>query len=142
MAGFTGNVFGDTSFFEAARATSAELFSSSANPVGNPPVITVVSPPVGPIPSQYTPVVLDVVDNNPGVLFTILVVRYSSEQRRFVAWDGDSFVTPFASMSTVTNITAGKRYSLVPAGGWTPGVSITLDVYSVDTAGNFDGIFP
>lgn len=142
MAGFTGEVFGATTFFQAARSGSAELFSSSSAPIGNPPVITVVSPPVGPIPSQYTPVILDVVDNNPGVLFTILVARYSSEQRRFVVWDGDSFVTPFASLSTVTNITGGKRYSLVPAGGWTPGLAVTIDVYSVDTAGNFDGIFP
>jgi hypothetical protein len=62
-----------------------------------------------------------------------------------VYYDG-SFVSPFSSTSTATNVSDGTRFTILPSGGWFVG-NLTITVETVDQDGNrtlesFDWVVP
>lgn len=147
MATFTTHMYEAPQHFRKWRVDQARLYAASfAGNVDNvdftAPIVTVISPTPGTELGQYEPVVIDVSDMAPGIRLSLVVVRTSAAPYRLVAWDGNSFVSPYDSGSQFSVIPGGWRFSVVPNGGWSSGVTVQVDVYAVDGSGQLEGALP
>lgn len=96
------------------------------------PARAIVTPSVGStLPASSTPLVVDVTDA--GTLKRVLLLVAFSDSTEEVAWDGYAFAAGYSG-STVSNVSGGKRFSLVRTAGWRS--APTLFVNAEDTAGN------
>lgn len=96
--------------------------------------------------ASVTPVVFEITDALPGLRTATVFVTGPGFEGVQAAYYNDALVTPFTSDSTVTAITGGLSFSLLPANGWSPG-TLTIIVEAVDQDGNhilesFDWLIP
>lgn len=114
-----------------------------------PPVVTIISPAVGPIGTpggfssnwnvaRMTPLIIEIKDLSPGLLYQCLVIRYVGSPEQVVYRRG-AFRGDFLAYGSATAITDGVRLSILPATGWpTPEAinTIALELDAVDADGN------
>lgn len=82
------------------------------------PIITNQSPAPGALASRYTPISFDVTDAD-GLHFVAVSFRYVGDRDWALVHDFDAFRGDFVeSPNAVAAITDGKRYTLLPLGGW------------------------
>lgn len=110
------------------------------------PTITVVSPtpgvaagqpggfPADPDAAAIVPIVLDVVDPNPGNRLVVVVARYLATDAEEVVYRRGQFRGNYIAGSSQLAITSGVRLTCRRDGGW-PG-SPTFEIDAVDADGN------
>lgn len=108
-----------------------ELPDASTN---SPPVITIVSPPVGSTIARNATLTLDITDDSGGVFVVArLEVRTGgSSAPWYVVWKNGSFCAGFSG--TRTAISNGFRYAITCDAGWLPG-GVDLEPVFVDAFG-------
>lgn len=97
-----------------------------------PPVVGNYSPAVGASVAAADPVFFDVTDDSG--LFASIVIAIRQGDVTEVVHDGTNFLSPYADLSSRSNIAGGYRYRIRRTGGWVDDVVQTAFV--VDTAGN------
>jgi len=107
---------------------------------GIAPVIQNVSPAASTEIEALTPVEFDVLDLDPGLRLVLITLKYENSGNTLLIFNGVNFVSPFsAGTSSVSAITNGLHFSILPSGGWAGNIE-ELFVYAVDTAGNLEGL--
>lgn len=108
-----------------------ELPDSSTN---SPPVITIVSPPVGSTIARNATLTLDITDDSGGVFVVArLEIRTGgSTAPWYVVWKNGAFCAGFSG--TCTAITNGFRYAITCDAGWLPG-GVELEPVFADAFG-------
>jgi hypothetical protein len=112
-----------------------ELPDSSTN---SPPVVTIVSPPVGSTIARSATITFDITDDSGGV-FAVARVEIrtgGSTAPWYVVWKNGAFCAGFSG--TRTAITNGFRYAITCDAGWLPG-GVELEPVFADA---FGGVNP
>lgn len=94
----------------------------------------------GGFPADYraartTPIEFDVTDVTPGIALIIVWVKFSNRTDTLVVFDGVSLLWPF-DLSTVTPITNGYHFAVLPRGGWPSDCTVSFHARAIDQAGN------
>lgn len=112
---------------------SSVRLGASAEPADETaPVVGNYSPAVGASVAAADPVFFDVTDDSG--LFASIVIAIRQGDVTEVVHDGTNFLSPYADLSSRSNIAGGYRYRIRRTGGWVDDVVQTAFV--VDTAGN------
>lgn len=126
-----------------AVAPSVVLISPLAVPAGQP----------GGFPREYdqaklVPVVLQVLDLNPGLQYAIVVVRFPGSddtETEEVVYRRGQFRGRYRALSTQADIANGVQLNIRRDGGWPANINTNLvsrlvfDIDATDKAGNLDG---
>lgn len=101
-------------------------------PDQTPPVVDNFSPANGSELLSADPIFFDVTDDSG--LFRRVLVAVEQLGTTEMVHDGDSFLEPYASLSSRTSIAGGFRYRLRRSGGWVD--DVTVRVFPFDQSGN------
>jgi len=101
--------------------------------VGQPPVISNISPVGGTLLHPTTPITLDITDPDSDFRRIILMIQFAGVTAPEVIYDGTSFSAAYAAGSTGTPITDGIHFSLLRAGGWP--AAPTFTPFAIDVTG-------
>lgn len=140
MASFPDIVLA-TDLLQRYGFTTAELqldyprivYGSKAPTDVAPPVVTVVGPPITTAIVASTALAFTVTDDV-ALRRVMVVARLAQLGLEEVVHQGDRFAVLYAGASTRMPIAGGYSYSVLRNGGWP--ADVTIDVYSIDTAGN------
>lgn len=99
---------------------------------GVPPVITLLSPAEGELPSRATPVVIRVTDDR-RVSLVSAKFTYDGNAQPMVAYDIDGVAATFAGSSALVAL-AQVDLSLRPMSGWE--ANVVLRIAAIDAGGN------
>ena len=131
------------------RQHAPELYSTGIVGDGGggsptPPILSIVSPPVGVIPGSRsdavnTPAIFDVTDVAPGLGLVIVTCKFVGSTETLVAFDGSNFLAPCSELVR-SAVVDGFRFTLRETGGWRG--DFNLFVYAIDSAGALEGNLP
>ena len=96
-----------------------------------PPIVQTITG--SPLPNSNTPVVFTVLDVKPGVATACVLIQYAGDTDYRGVFDGGVFLGSFVGSSSVTEITNGLTFSILPQGGWLS--AFTLRAYGTDLDG-------
>lgn len=133
MAGFTGELFGSSGFYEVSRVQVAEMFFSSSMSPDAPPTVVLTSPVDGTIARGGR---VTLVANGAGSVELALALawaRFPDLSRPVeMIFDGEAFLSPY---HTSTAVEGSLTLTVERVGGWPD--DVVVYVVAVDEFGNY-----